>query len=132
MPDFINAKTAGAVKLKADAWHPIEWGKVTAGDDYIAKGSSGIKVVGPYTASLAVHVTDRDGGKVQVQFIEFADGEAVETNPVDTLGGFDYARTTQVGSVADEKGRVLRARVRCSNDATLADANVTVLAFRPR
>lgn len=132
MPDFINAKTAGTIKLKADAWHTIDWDNVTAGQDYIADGSPGVKVVGPYTASLAVHVTDRDGGKVQVQFVEFADGETVETNPVDTLGGVDYGRSTQVGSVADEKGRVLRARVRCSSDATLADASVMVLAFRPR
>ncbi len=133
VPDYLQARLTKPVKLKDGAWYPIDWDTISdSAKDYFTKGSPGVKIQGPYSANLSVTVNERtNSARVQAQFIEFKDGESVETNPVDSFGSVDNARTAQVGSVA--KGRVLRARVRVNGGAgTLQNATIGLLTFQPK
>jgi hypothetical protein len=130
VPDYLSAQNKKGKTLAPNEWYPIDWDDPNSNASYFNQGDPGIKIQGPYSASLNVDVTRTDDGIVQLQFIEFAGGEAVETNPIDAVGKVDRARTSQVGSVA--KDRVLRARVRASKGGKLNSASIQLLVFRPK
>lgn len=133
MPDYLQGRLTKQVKLKDGTWYPIEWDTFPDNSKaYFTAGNPGVKIEGPYSATLALTVKDRsNNARVQASFVEFADGKTEETGAVDSLGSVDNARTAQVGSVA--KGRVLRARVRTSGgDGTLTEATLGLLTFRPK
>jgi hypothetical protein len=132
MPDYIRGTTTKAVKLEADKWYPIAWDDASNGSSYFNLGEPGISVKGPYSATVSVDVSGRDSGNVQVQFVEIKDGKQVESNQIDSLGPVDHGRSAQIGNVADESGRTLRARVRATNGGSLDRAEITLLAFRPK
>lgn len=133
MPDYLQARLTKPVKLKDGTWYPIEWDTIAESSKaYFTAGNPGVKIEGPYSATLAFQVKDRtNSARIQASFVEFADGKTEETGATDSLGSVDNARTAQVGSVGS--GRVLRARVRTSGgDGTLTDATLGLLTFRPK
>lgn len=124
MPEYCSARISKAVKLKAGAWYAIAWDVISSGD-VIAPGGVGIDIPGRrYSLALQCKVTDREGAVVRTSFVERQDGQTVEENP-DVSHDRDYLGDSRVGAVG--KGRVLRCRVKCDHDATLARANLALV-----
>lgn len=128
MPDYRTARATKNVTLRDGEWTAITW-DADSNDDYF--DGMGIKIAGcRYSATLTVHVTDRDNAVVETSWVETEDGQPVETSDTTTHGGYDRTGETRNGAVAD--GRRLRARVRVRNaDATLESARVALLLWRP-
>ncbi len=126
VPDYAHAKLTKPVKLKADTWTAITWDTVVSNPNVFTAGQSGARIGGKrYTATLACHVTDRQGATVHTNFVEIEGKELVETNPAAGAGSVDRLVDTRIGSVG--KDRVLRARVRCKGPATLESASLVLL-----
>lgn len=131
MPKYDHAARKAATKIKANEWTAIEWDSVAGSNSLFTVGDVSAALGGrTYTSSLKVTFDAPNGATIRLQNVEAKSGTIEETNPqteVIANGGNTYGSHEQIGSVKSD--RRLRFRVTCTENATLLNADVTVLSW---
>jgi hypothetical protein len=130
MPQYDHGATTKAQTLKAGEWVGITWAS-EAGADAFKPGSTVISLGGRrYTASVHATIEAPQGSTIRMRIVEIQGNEVVESGPqveFTATSGTSYPEHAAVGNVAE--GRTLRARVLCTQDATLTAADAVFLSW---